>query len=48
MRCIPARNGMDVPAGIPARENIKLMAFSPAEALNGAGANKVKSAELGG
>lgn len=48
MGYIPARDGMGVPAGFPARENIKLMAFDPAVALENAEANKAKFAELFG
>lgn len=48
MGYIPARDGMGVPEGFPAREDIKLMAFDPAEALENAEANKAKFAELFG
>ena len=48
MGYIPARNGMGVPAGFPAREDIKLMAFDPAVALQNAEANKAKFAEIFG
>ncbi|UOA15304.1 MULTISPECIES: ABC transporter substrate-binding protein [Sulfitobacter] len=48
MGYIPARDGMGVPEGFPAREDIKLMAFDPAEALANAEANKAKFAELFG
>ncbi|MGO1120715.1 ABC transporter substrate-binding protein [Rhodovibrionaceae bacterium A322] len=48
MGYIPARNGLGVPAGFPARENIKLMAFDPAVALKNADANKAKFAETFG
>ncbi|MEM5544380.1 ABC transporter substrate-binding protein [Sulfitobacter sp. AS92] len=48
MGYIPARDGMGVPEGFPAREDIKLMAFDPAEALATAEANKAKFAELFG
>ncbi|MBR9862865.1 MAG: ABC transporter substrate-binding protein [Rhodobacteraceae bacterium] len=48
MGYIPARNGMGVPEGFPAREDIKLMAFDPAQALQDAEANKAKFAELFG
>lgn len=48
MGYIPARNGMGVPEGFPAREEIKLMAFDPAQALQDADANKAKFAELFG
>lgn len=48
MGYIPARNGMGVPAGFPARENIKLMAFDPAVALENAEANKARFAEIFG
>lgn len=48
MGYIPARDGMGVPEGFPAREDIKLMAFDPAEALANADANKAKFTELFG
>lgn len=48
MGYIPARNGMGVPEGFPAREEIKLMAFDPAEALANAEANKAQFIELFG
>lgn len=48
MGYIPARNGMGVPEGFPAREDIKLMAFDPAKALANAEANKAKFAEIFG
>lgn len=48
MGYIPARNDMGVPAGFPARENIKLMAFDPAVALKNAEANKAKFADIFG
>ena len=48
MGYIPARNDMDVPAGFPARADIKLMSFDPAQALADADANKAKFAELFG
>ncbi|WP_417256279.1 ABC transporter substrate-binding protein [Celeribacter halophilus] len=48
MGYIPARNGMGVPEGFPAREDIKLMAFDPATALENAEANKARFAELFG
>ncbi|APX23594.1 MAG: Fe(3+) ABC transporter substrate-binding protein [Rhodobacteraceae bacterium] len=48
MGYIPARDGMGVPEGFPAREDIKLMAFDPAEALENSEANKGKFAELFG
>lgn len=48
MGYIPARNDMAVPAGFPAREEIKLMSFDPAQALADADANKSKFAELFG
>lgn len=48
MGYIPARAGMGVPEGFPAREDIKLMAFDPAEALANAEANKTRFAELFG
>ncbi|CUH76607.1 Putative 2-aminoethylphosphonate-binding periplasmic protein precursor [Tritonibacter multivorans] len=48
MGYIPARNGMGVPEGFPAREDIKLMAFDPAVALQNAEANKAKFAEIFG
>ncbi|WP_323775846.1 ABC transporter substrate-binding protein [Leisingera sp.] len=48
MGYIPARDGMGVPEGFPAREDIKLMAFDPADALASAEANKATFAELFG
>ena len=48
MGYIPARDGMGVPEGFPARENTKLMDFDPAEALANAETNKAKFAELFG
>lgn len=48
MGYIPARNGMGVPEGFPAREDIKLMAFDPAEALANAETNKAKFSEMFG
>lgn len=48
MGYIPARDGMGVPEGFPAREDIQLMAFDPAEALANAEANKARFAELFG
>ncbi|MFS4580897.1 ABC transporter substrate-binding protein [Phaeobacter sp. C3_T13_0] len=48
MGYIPARNDMGVPAGFPARDDIKLMAFDPAVALQNAEANKAKFAEIFG
>ena len=48
MGYIPARDGMSVPAGFPAREDIKLMDFDPATALKDAEANKAKFTELFG
>jgi len=48
MGYIPARNGMDVPAGFPSRDEIKLMAFDPAEALKNASGNKEKFAKIFG
>ena len=45
---IPAKSDMDVPAGFPARDAIKLMAFDPAEALANAEANKQRFAEMFG
>ncbi|QDC10794.1 ABC transporter substrate-binding protein [Oceanicola sp. D3] len=48
MGYIPARDGMGVPEGFPARDDIKLMAFDPAEALKNAEANKAKFSELFG
>ncbi len=41
-------DGMGVPAGFPAREDIKLMDFDPATALKDAEANKAKFTELFG
>jgi iron(III) transport system substrate-binding protein len=48
MGYIPARDGMGVPEGFPARDEIKLMDFDPAVALKNADANKAKFAELFG
>jgi iron(III) transport system substrate-binding protein len=48
MGYIPARNDMDLPAGFPARKDIKLMAFDPAVALKNADVNKKKFAEMFG
>jgi len=48
MGYIPARNDMGVPAGFPAREEIKLMSFDAAKALADAEANKAKFTELFG
>lgn len=48
MGYIPARDGMGVPEGFPAREDIQLMAFDPAVALASAEANKAKFAGLFG
>lgn len=48
MGYIPARDGMGVPEGFPAREDIQLMAFDPAEALQNAEANKARFAEMFG
>jgi len=48
MGYIPARDGMGVPAGFPARADIKLMDFDPAVALENAEANKARFAELFG
>lgn len=48
MGYIPARDGMGVPEGFPARADIKLMDFDPAVALENADANKAKFSELFG
>lgn len=48
MGYIPARDDMGVPAGFPARKDIKLMAFDPAVALKNAETNKAKFAEIFG
>ena len=48
MGYIPARNGMGMPQGFPARDEVKLMAFDPAQALSDAEANKAKFADLFG
>ncbi|WP_085904064.1 ABC transporter substrate-binding protein [Kiloniella majae] len=48
MGYIPARNGMDVPAGFPSRDEIKLMAFDPKKALKNASDNKEKFAKIFG
>lgn len=45
---IPAKADMPVPAGFPARDKIKLMAFDPAKALKNAEANKQKFADMFG
>mgnify|MGYP001627932204 CR=1 FL=1 len=45
---IPARNDMALPAGFPARSEIKLMDFNPAIALEQAEANKQKFADIFG
>ena len=46
MGYIPARNGMGVPEGFPPRQNINLMAFDPAQALEQAEGNKDKFATM--
>ncbi|WP_336233019.1 ABC transporter substrate-binding protein [Thalassospira sp. CH_XMU1458] len=48
MGYIPARNDMALPAGFPARSEIKLMDFNPAIALEQAEANKQKFADMFG
>ena len=48
MGYIPARDGLGMPEGFPAREEIKLMAFDPAAALANAEANKTRFAETFG
>ncbi|PLW77137.1 ABC transporter substrate-binding protein [Cohaesibacter celericrescens] len=48
MGYIPARSDMAVPAGFPARKDIKLMAFDPNAALKNAEENKTKFAEMFG
>ncbi|MBE9639664.1 ABC transporter substrate-binding protein [Salipiger mangrovisoli] len=48
MGYIPARNGLASPEGFPAREDIKLMAFDAAKALDDADANKARFAEVFG
>ncbi|OWU67954.1 ABC transporter substrate-binding protein [Roseovarius sp. 22II1-1F6A] len=45
---IPARNDMGMPEGFPARDEIKLMDFDPAQALADADANKARFAEMFG
>ena len=45
---IPARNGTELPAGYPARSEIKLLPFDAAAALANAEANKAKFAEIFG
>ncbi|SOH94411.1 iron(III) transport system substrate-binding protein [Monaibacterium marinum] len=45
---IPARDGMPMPAGFPARDEIVLMDFDPAQALADADANKARFAETFG
>lgn len=48
MGYIPARSDMALPAGFPARSDIKLMDFNPAIALEQAEANKEKFADIFG
>lgn len=48
MGYIPARDGMDLPDGFPARKDIKLMDFDAANALKQADANKKKFADIFG
>lgn len=48
MGYIPAREGMGVPEGFPARDQIRLMDFDPAAALEQAEADKAKFTELFG
>ena len=48
MGYIPARNGVASPEGFPARDEIKLMAFDPAQALADTEANKARFAKVFG
>lgn len=48
MGYIPARNGIDSPAGFPARADLKLIGFDAARALAEAEANKARFAEVFG
>ncbi|SLN41375.1 Bacterial extracellular solute-binding protein [Aquimixticola soesokkakensis] len=48
MGYIPARTGVASPEGFPARDEIKLMAFDPAQALADSEANKARFAEVFG
>ncbi|MBT9383501.1 ABC transporter substrate-binding protein [Pseudooceanicola sp. CBS1P-1] len=48
MGYIPARSGMGVPEGFPARDQIRLMSFDPARALADADKNKDTFAEIFG
>lgn len=48
MGYIPARNGVDSPEGFPARGDINLMAFDPAQALADADGNKERFAKVFG
>lgn len=48
MGYIPARNGIDSPAGFPARGDIKLMAFDPAKALAESDSNKERFSKVFG
>lgn len=45
---LPAHPGVQAPEGFPARDQIKLMAFDPAEALEKDQANKMKFTEIFG
>jgi iron(III) transport system substrate-binding protein len=45
---LPAHPGVQAPEGFPARDQIKLMAFDPAEALEKDQANKLKFTEIFG
>ncbi|WP_299816226.1 ABC transporter substrate-binding protein [uncultured Roseibium sp.] len=45
---LPAHPGIQAPEGFPARDQIKLMAFDPAEALEKDQANKMKFTEIFG
>lgn len=48
MGYIPARNGVASPEGFPSRDEITLMEFDPAKALDDAEANKARFAEIFG
>lgn len=43
---IPARNGVELPAGFPARDSITLLPFDPAKALENAESDKTRFAEI--
>jgi iron(III) transport system substrate-binding protein len=48
MGYIPARNGMDSPAGLPSRADLKLMAFDASRSLAETEANKARFSEIFG